>query len=460
MKRIVTILALMLACSAVSGQNTTLTLEQCKELARINDPYLKNARLDALAAKSQKKEAFAEYFPTVSASGLAFHALNPLIDIGVTDILGKSDAAWNISNMVDEAAYQNGLPSRYRTLQYGYGASISVTQPLFAGGRIVNGNRLASLGIRAADLKEGIRERETSEQVEEKYWLIVSLYEKEKTLHNAQELLDSLEKDVVSALEAGLVTESDRLQVSLKKSELKSASIQLAGGMKLAKMDLFNAIGVKYSVTRINADEEHPYLDDIRLADDLSGLGAPDRYRVPEEQMASAMEETELLNLQVTAKKLEKKMTLGSTLPQVAVGGVYGYGKYLVDGKANGGLFAMVSIPLSDWGKTASKLKRQDYEVEKAMNEKEYLDEQLLLRARQLWINLTTAWEQMAVAEEAVEMAGDSYRRQLVSYEAGLVTMSELLQTQTTLRTSEESLVEQKIAYRTALNSYLSLCRQ
>ena len=457
MKRLtIILLAVLGGCFACRAQELVLTLEGCKELARDNDPYLKNARLDALSARAQKSEALAEYFPTVQATVMGFHALNPLIDIGIVDILGRSDAAWNISNAYDDFAYSNGLPDRYRALQYGYGAGVSVMQPLFAGGRIVSGNRLAELGVRAADLKSSLQARETDSGVERKFWQVVSLVEKMKVLDAAMEMVDSLEKDVESAYSAGLVTEADKLQLKLKKSELKSARLQLLGGIRLAKMDMFNEIGIAYSAVSSASSADRPYIDAVSFDSGTDELRSPQSVRISEEEMAASMEEARLLDLQVEAKKLEKRMVLGSTLPQVALGGVYGYGHYVGDGKLNGTVFAMVSVPISDWGKTSRRLKRYENEVQKAENEREYLDSQLLLRARQMWIELETSWERMAVACEASDLARDSFARQRAAYDAGMATMSELLQSQTDLLSCEESCAESRIAYRMALDSYLA----
>lgn len=453
-KTIYTIAALLIAGVAAQAQDRVLTLPECKELARRNDPYERNAALDVLAARAQKQEALAEYFPSVSATAMAYHALHPFIDLGVTDILGTSDNAWNISNYLDQVAPQYGLPTRYKALQYGYGATVTLTQPVFAGGRIVNGNRLASLGIEAAELQQSLRHRDTELQVEQKYWLVVSLQEKKKTLEEALSLVSSLEKDVLAARAAGVLTDSDVMMVKLRSSELRSSELQLKGGTRLAKMDLFNALGIAYSTVEAMATPEKPFIDSIVMDDDFGGLRSPDSYYVPEEELADRMAETRLLALQVEAKDLQRKMTVGETLPEVGVGAMYGYGKAVGDGRMNGAVYAMVKIPISEWGKASRKIRRISYEVEKARNEQEYLGSQLLLRARQLWVNLTTAWEQLQVAEQSVEYARDVYERQRLSFETGLVTMSDLLQTQTSLRQSEDSYVEQCIAYRQALCEY------
>lgn len=447
---------LMLTGLCAQAQVVTLSLDECLGMSSQNDPYVRGAALDVLSAKAQKQEVFAEYFPKVSATALAFHSMNPLLDIGVTDIIGHSDYAHEIAETYHDIAAQNGLPQRYKALQYGYGVTLTAMQPLYAGGRIVNGNRLAGLGVEAARLKQNIAISENARKVEQKYWLIVSLGEKLKTLDQAEEMLMSIKSTADAALAAGLVTESEVLQLKLKINELHSMRLQAQSGMRLAKMDLFNAIGQKYSYVRAAATAEKPYLDDITLSESLDSLSAPQTYFIPEEEMAASMAESRLLEMQVEAKGLEKKLAMGESLPQVALGATAGYGQYIGDAKLNAGVYAMVQIPISDWGKTSKKMRRIDYDLQKASMEKDYLDAQLVLRARQLWLQLCTSWEQMQVAKESVEIAQDALRRANDQLSSGMITMSELLQMQTSLRQSEDSYIDQCIAYRTALREYLS----
>ncbi|MCQ2143348.1 MAG: TolC family protein [Bacteroidales bacterium] len=432
----------------------SLSLGECLGMASSADVSVRNAALDVSSARARKQEALAEYFPTVSATALGFHSLDPLLDIGVIDILGHSDMAWTIKNYVDGIAPQYDLPTHYRTLQYGYGATVSVTQPIFAGGRIVSGNRLASLGIEAAELQKAIAVRDSGLEIERKYWQIISLKSKVETLDKALEMLTRLSEDAASAVSAGLVSDSDLLQVNLKVNELKSKRLQAVSGIRLLKMDLFNSIGQDYSVTSLCADESAPYIDDIDLSGALGGRGSPGSHYQDEEGSASATAETRLLGLQVRAKELEKKMAVGEALPTVALGGMYGYGHYIGDGAANGALYAMVKIPLSDWGKTSKKIIRYNNEIEKAKNEEEYLGEMLVLKSRKLWLDLTTAWEEKSIAEESVSIAEDSLMKIEANYKAGLSTLSELLQAETSLRQSQDALTDALISYRESLTAW------
>lgn len=451
----------MTACVLISAllslraSAQTVSLEDCLRMAGENAPYLQNSRLDKEAAVLQKKEALCEYFPKFSLSMMGFEAVNPLLRIGINDVLGKSDAANNIKEYINTVAPLYGIKPVFETMQFGYGATLSVSQPLFAGGRIVNGNRLAALGVEAAELQESLQEQKTALEVEKKYWQVVSLQEKALTLGKAMEMLDTLSKDVNSLRQNGILTDSEVLQLKLKQGELRKDMLKLKAGTRLAKMDLFNTIGLEYRVL-CSSSEEAPFIDDLTLDALPENLESPAVYYVPDEQKAAATDEAKLLDLQVKAKKLEKKMTLGEALPTVGLGASAGYGRYIGDGSANAMVFAVVKVPITDWGKASMKIRRQETQVRKAGNEKEFLDKQLVLRSRQLWTELEVAWEQIKLSEENVFYAGEELRRCESSFEAGLSTLSQLLEAQMVLRQAEDGLTDDRIAYKTALAEYLS----
>lgn len=453
--RFIYILIALLTPVLASAQGLTLTLENCKGMALQNDPYVRNAHLDILAARAQKQEVFAEYFPKVALNSFGFWSKDPMLEIGVYDIIGKNDLSDVLNELLVTAGEQFGFSPIYRALEYGYVASVTAVQPLFAGGRIVNGNRLASIGVEAAKLQKEIKLRDNEASVESGYWQVVSLEEKLNTVGVLGQLLDTLYKDLSSAVQAGLAVKTDLMQLELKQSELKSGLVQLKGGIRLAKMNLLNSIGQDYCLLPANADSLKPFIDDIVFADRLEDLLPPQEYYVPEEELASRLDENQLLGLSVEAKRMEKKMALGEALPTVGVGASYNYSR-TINEKFNGTVFATVQIPISDWAKVSRKVKRMDYQMQKASNERDYLTSQLLLQIRQLWLGLTVAWDQMMVARETMDMAQKTVDQLTGSYEAGLVPMSELLQAQTILRQSTEAYIDSQIEYSAALTAYQS----
>ena len=67
MKKILSIITISLFAGAVSAQ-TAYTLDELKKLATDSSAEMLTARNNIEAARHQKKEAFTNYFPQVSAS--------------------------------------------------------------------------------------------------------------------------------------------------------------------------------------------------------------------------------------------------------------------------------------------------------------------------------------------------------------------------------------------------------
>ena len=437
MRKALLILMILVSASAMSAQEVSLSLMDCVSLSESNNPYIKNTYLDIQSAKYQKNEVFAEYFPRVSVRALGISSYDYFLDIVVGQELGDA-----IRSM------EMGGDNRF-----GFNATISLMQPLYAGGRINTGNKLAKVGMKASELKHKVNLREKREEVEKLYWQIVALEEKRHTIKHLEELLDVLYKDVTTAIEAGVVTESDLMLVKMKQNELKSGKVQLEGGIRLLKMNLFNQIGQGYCLVKGIADASKPHLDNIRLSDRLSTLLPPADYYIPEEEFAAGVTETELLNVMVEAKRLEKKLALGEYLPSAGIGLSYGYSSF-TNNNSNAIGLATISIPISSWGKGSQKLKRLDNEIQKAVNEREYLTSQLVLQARQLWLNLNVTWEQMKIAEENLALAEKNTYNQMSRFNAGLVPLSDVLMNQTQLFEATENLVNKQIEYSKALTAY------
>lgn len=444
MRRTITIFAL-LACICAGAQES-LSLKECLEMCGSNNPEIRNSRLDVLSSQALKSELTWEYFPTVSLGGISYYAGSPLLRIGLKDILGTSDMAWELNNRITAFTNENGIRNHYDLMGWGYGVSLIATQPVYAGGRIRSGNRLARLGIEAADLQADIKLRDTRLETERKYWRVVALQEKMTTLRKAKSVIDSLYARLCSARDAGLALESDVAQVRSRRTELLSGEIALKGGMKLAKMDLFNSIGLKY---------EYLKLDDYILTEAIGEPVSPDKLLGGE---TSDPTELRLLDAQVEARKLEKKVSIGEYLPEVALGASYGYGNLVGRSNTDPGSkaigFATVKIPLTGIGKAVTRARRYDYEIQKAMNEKEWYDSQLVLQRRQLFLAAETAFSQAGVAREALMDARDRERRCRAEYQAGRTTISELLQAELASRTAAEDYIDRCIDYRLAVSDY------
>ena len=445
MKRLAVLICLLLPLAGFAQQ---LTLQDCLDAASQGNVTVKKTSLGVLAARAQQSEARWEYAPKVSVTALAYDALNPMLRITLRDVLGNSDAAGALTESLTASAYENGIKPYYESFSRGYGVAATLLQPLYAGGRIATGNRLADLGVEASGLQERLARRATADSVESKYWRIVALQEKQKTVKEAMSMLESLEKDVTSAISAGLVTESDRTQLHLKKSELEAGSHRLNGSIALLKMELLDFIGYPYQYSSVGQ---------ITLSGSLDSLPSPEEV-LADDPSVEGTDEARLLQLQIDAKEGERKMAVGELLPQVAVGASYGYNAMMLpkEGSFNGLVFAMVQIPITDIGKASARARRYDYAVQQAQMDRDYLMSQLRLREAMCRLQVETLWLEIATARDAAHYAQDALQKAEVRLRAGQATASDVLQASLAATTAQETLLQKQAAYRSALCAYRS----
>ena len=437
-----------------------LSLEDCERMGGAAGPEVRKAELDVSSAKYQRREALWHYFPTVQLSSMGFYAMNPLINITYREVIGGFEHSERIYPILESGAERIGLSTKYQAMQWGWGATAVATQPIFAGGRIVTANELAKLGVSAAEEKLAVERRLSSSETGTKFWKVAGLLEKQSALKDAIAAVESLEKDLESASGAGLVSSRELESIRGRLSLLRSQQARLRSGIRLAKMDLFNYIGCPYTPYSSMASDSLRYIDDIGIEYSFDGLREPSEYYVPEEEAVALMSESRLLDFQVRAAELEKRMDIGAALPEIGVGGLYGYAQYVGEPRFNGAVFASVKIPLTAWGPAVRQIERRNNEIRKARIDRDYLREQLTLKLRLLWMELQAAWDEMGVAEENLNIAAGSYSDLEASFGAGLAGASDLTQSRLSLREAENALTDARIAYREAVAAYLLMANK
>lgn len=441
MKKIITII-ITLACVAASAQriptdSCTLSLDSCKAMALRNNATVKNAALDVAAAQEVKRQAFTKYFPNVSVMAGGYYAAKPLLEYGI-DNIGNAQARQWLHSLYFEYGAAIGLPDRISLCENGLMAGATVIQPVYMGGQIVNGNKLAKVGVEAAELKAQLTEDQVLQQVEEYYWLIFSLQEKQKTLQQALVFLDTLERDVNTAAEAGLVSQNDILKVKLKRREMEANQTKVGNGIRLASQALCQAMGI----------EMH---GNLALKDTLGKVSEMFDWGFVDHQTAvNGRKEKQLLDLQVSAEELKRKMTLGETLPHLTIGGTASYGNLVFDHySANALAFATLQVPLTGWWEASHKLKEHDILVEKAKNERIDLMEKMYLEVMQANYDLDDGIAQVNLAELALQDAENNLRDVKTDYDAGLVPVADLLEAQALLLQTQnrrtDTLIDLKI---------------
>ena len=375
------------------------------------------------AAQQQRKELFTKFFPTVSATGLWFNAnqgmakmeIDPKAMIPEQLQQTMAQFAQMLPAEVMGTLGALGNPISLSMMKNGTIGSVMAVQPVFAGCMIINGNKLARVGSEASELQLRMSENEVEKKVEQYFWQLASLQEKMKTIAVVEEMLANICKDVKVAVQAGVTMRNDLLQVQLRQNEVESQKVKLQNGIALVRMMLAQYCGL--------AD------DQFQIAYDTTESILMAQRRDHQQALANTPE-YQLLEKQVEAAQLQKKMAIGQNLPTVAVGAGYTYHNLLDRDHTFGMIFASVSVPISGWWGGSHAIKRKNIELLQA---KEQLDDnaQLLkIRMQKSWNDVEEAYQQLDIAKRSIEQAEENLRLNRNFYQAGTCTMSDLLQAQ------------------------------
>ena len=441
---LVCLLLLMFPLCAQQSDSRRFSVQDCIDMALENNIELKNSQLEIDKAKATKNEARAEYYPTVSAQAVAFDALNPMITFGIEDI-DNAQLRQILYTLYAEYGANMGLDKEYSFVQNGVMLNAMATEPIYVGGRIRNGNKLAKLGIDAAETQAKVKEDEVCLQTETLYWQIVALQEKLTTLDQLDRLLDTLDKDLSGAIEAGLAMPTDQFKLKVKQNESQLNRKKVTDGITLLKMALAQYIGADWQT--------------ITLADTLGMETEPTAYYHQPSEAVSMRNESHLLDLSIEAEQLKKKMTLGEALPSLLVGGSTSYHTIFENTKPNAMVFAVLQVPITDWHKTSIRLKKHNLDTEMAENTRHDLTEKMELQTNQAWFNLEQSWLRITMAQTALSDAEANLKVTQDYYEAGLVALSDLLEAQTLLKKSRDELTDSRVEYRINLVTYRQLAK-
>jgi outer membrane protein TolC len=407
-------------------------LEKCKELALRNNVKAQNSQLSLGAAEQARKEAFTKYFPSVSATGVGFKANNPMMemDLPIGAFLGEPEMP----------------PISLGMLKKGAIGAVMAMQPIFAGGQIFNGNKLAKIGVEAAKLQKAMTDDEITLTVEQYYWQIVALEEKTKTIAEAENLVNRFYTDVKNAVEAGLANRNDLLKVELKQNELESGKLSLANGLKLLKIVLAQFIGASSDGFEIDKS----LVENVSMALGIS---------VDHQSALRQRVEYQLLDKNIEANELMVKMETGKHLPTVAVGAGWNYMSFDKDSpfamkQDFGMVFATVSVPITDWWGGSKAIKRQKVQVRIAENDKRNAGEMLLIQMQQLRNDLEEAVQQVQLADKAITAALENLRLNTDYYEAGTALLTDLLDAQNALQQTRDQRTEAVTSYCMKLARY------
>ncbi len=433
-------------CICGLSAQTRYTLADCEKMATENNYRIKNSKLDISAASQTRKEAFTNYFPMVNGMGGYFNANHGLLQ---TNLNPGSIISPEIAAALPPALL-GAIPSTIPVsmMKNGTVAAVTATQPIFAGGRIVKGNKLAKVGEEASQLKLELTQDEVVLKTHTYFWQIVNLREKLSTITALEDMLSGLHKDVDMAVKTGLANRNDLLRVELKMQEVESGRLKVENGIRVSRMLLAQFVGadmgtfdIDYTPAGVGATGTTGSVSASEAESaNRNAMGAS--YTKPESLYRDAFDaagqrtEAKLLDQNVNAAKLRTKISGGERLPSMGVGGGYLYNDLLDKSNNAAVVYATVSIPISAWWGGSHARRHNKYMEQQAENEKANAIELMAVEISQTWNELVEAHKQILLAEKSIVSATENLRIVDNSYKAGTLPLTDLLDAQTLYRQS------------------------
>lgn len=407
--------------SALAFVHTTLqaqqsySLEQCRQMALTQNAQMRISANKTMIAKQEKREAATNFLPSISLAGGAMKTDDGLLQIPIGGQTMK---------LLDEGLYGGAMASL----------------PIFAGGQIYNGHKLATLGLEVSELQLRQTTNEVKLTVEQYYWNIVVLNEKLLTLQQVEILLDKIRSDVKVAVDAGVKNRNDLLQVELRHNEIKSAVINVENNIKVCKMLLAQYIGVDWENFDVQATV---------TADLLS----PEYLFVNHAEHLDTTVEYQLLSKAIEASKLEMRLNKGQFLPTVALSGGYLYNDFM--GPSQNSFVGMVNVSIPISWKASHSVRKYKYRYQNAVIEFDDGSEQLIIRMQKAQIDLSNAYQLALIARNSIEQSEENLRLNEQYYKAGTSSMSDLLEAQQLFQQSRDKYAEAYSKYEISKTEYL-----
>ncbi|MDE6416575.1 MAG: TolC family protein [Duncaniella sp.] len=426
MKRLLT--PVLLLSAVMSLQAMELSLDECREMALQTDENIRIAENNLTGASLDRGIARTAYLPKFAGNGTLIYSAP---DTELMDML----------TMQMRGAYMAG---------------INLTQPVYAGGKIIAANKMAAAGQRISREMLRAARMDVIADAEKSYWTYVAVLSKVDMMESYLAMMDSVYGMTQVAVGSGMASRQALLRVDTRRSEILYRLRQARAGADICRMALCRVIGVADTV--IITPTESPATT-IALPENRAGIsGRP--------EVAILAGNVDIKKHEVTMARADFLPTVGLQLGWSAYGNIKtkgwmqdqegSYAPFSSESKSNGfmGMLA-VQIPIFHWGEGIKKVKRAGLEVENARLSLQRNTRLMELEVAQNYSNLITGSELVKSADTAMAEADENLRLMQEQYEVGLATLTDLLEAQSQWHTSYSNVIEARTQYQINRIDYL-----
>lgn len=475
MKKVFCIIYLALI-TLPAGAQRVLSLDSCRALAIANNKDLLISQEKIRAAHYQKKAAFTNFLPQISATGgymrnqkelslLSDTQKGALTSVGtqvsgvmqsgiqglltqhpeltqnpqfmaLLQALGSTDIATPLNSI--GSAIVDAFRTDTRNM---YAGALTLTQPLYMGGKIRAYNKITRYAEELAQQQHNSGVQDVILSTDQAYWQVVSLANKKKLAESYLQLLQKLDGDMEKMISEGVATKADGLSVKVKVNEAEMTMTKVDDGLSLARMLLCQLCGLDLSSPITLADEQEENLT-------LSTIAA---NGIDLEQVYSLRPEVRSLELATQIYKQKVNVERAAYLPSVALMGNYVatnpsvFNSFEKKFKGMWNVGVVVSVPIWHWGQGIYKVKAAKSEARIAQYQLDEAKEKIELQVNQSAFKVREAAKKLAMAEKNLEKANENLRYANLGFEEGVIPASNVLEAHTAWLSAQSEKIDAQI---------------
>ena len=441
MKRTILLLTFVVTVSCMHAQRM-LTLEECRNLAIQNNKELQISGEKIKMADNEKKAAFTKYFPQLSANGAYMWNQKDinLLDMGALSS-SLSSSLGGLAQLPMIQHLMSGVNDmQHLDVQNIWVGNVSLVQPVFMGGKIVNYNQITKFAKQLAESMNNLQLQDLIYKTDETYWQVISLVNKKKLADAYVDLLRKMDSDVTAMIYEGVATEADGLSVKVKLNEAEMAQTKVENGLALTRMLLAQICGLSLE-------------EDLSLADEKLDNFPVETTQASADLNEAFMNRNELRSLDLATKiyKRKERIALAEMLPNVALAANYFVtNPNVFNGFKNdfAGMFnvgVMVKVPLSGWWE--GTYRRNSAKAETRIKTLEWQDarKKIELQVNQSVYKVNEAGKKLIASSRNMENAEENLRRANFGFEEGVIPALNLMEAQTAWVSARSSLIDAQI---------------
>jgi hypothetical protein len=412
-----------------------LTLDSCRSLAKEHSRTLQQKDEEIKAAHAKKQQVMTNFFPQVAARGVYLHMQKELHLIDWDKPLG------HLNFLIPERLRHLGTVDLHNL----WVGNVTAIQPLFLGGKIISGYKMASLAERLQGELRQTAETEVETKLDETYWQVVSLRSKERLLDQLVHLLKQTVKDVDASIDAGVATKADGLSVRTKLSEAEVKRSQVVNGLELSRMLLADLCGLSEDEPFTLAEEGH--LQELLLSTQTEPIARD------EDTEAAIERRSEIRSLRLVDSIYSKRVNMESASLFPKLYGVASYSttnpnSFQGQKKEFAGQYylgLMLEVPISDL--FSGTFKRRQAKAEHRVKQLELAEarSKINLQIKQALRTADDARRAYTTALSAVKMAEENMRYAKAGYDEGVIPLLNYTMAQTAWMSAQDSLIDAQI---------------